>query len=150
MIENNVQIRVFGNHWEKIPIFKNIAMGKIENGAELNKVFNESCINLNISPETTYHMKAPEVMAGNNFLLTRHIPKAYDTMPIDIFFDIDREIALFKNEKELLEKVIFFLTNSEKRNQIAKAAYNKFITTRTIDKSAQRILDVLLSSDELQ
>jgi len=149
LIENNIQVRVFGNHWEKIPLFENIAMGKVENGTELNKVFNESRINLNISPETTYHMKAPEVMAGNNFMLTRLIPKAYDIMPIDIYFNVDNEIALFKNEKELLEKVRVFLTNPDKRNQIATAAYEKFLSTLTIDKSAQRILDALSSEGEI-
>jgi spore maturation protein CgeB len=143
LLENGIAVRVFGHNWEKIPIFQEIAMGSVGNGADLNKVYNESRINLNISPETTYHMKAPEVIAGNNFMMTRHIPPAYDIMPIDTFFDIDKEIVLFQNEKELLEKVRFFLAHPDKRNQIADAGYTKYLTTLTIDKSAVRILDAM-------
>lgn len=144
LLENDIKIRVFGSNWETIPMFKNVAMGIAKNGAELNRIYNESCINLNTSPSTTYHMKAPEVIAGNNFMLSRRLLKQYDNMPIDFFFEIDKEIVLFDDENDLVEKVKYFLDNPRERETIANAAYNKFISTLTIEKTAQRVLDCLI------
>ncbi|OGR20649.1 MAG: hypothetical protein A3J85_07250 [Desulfobacula sp. RIFOXYA12_FULL_46_16] len=145
LIKEGHDIKVFGKNWEKFSSFKTIAMGRIKNGADLNRVINESRINLNLSPGTSYHMKAPEVIASNSFMLTRRIPKQYDTMPITDYFKEDIEVILFENEIDLIEKTSFFLKNNEKRKTIAKAAYDRFIDSYGVKKTAQSVLNNLLN-----
>ncbi|WP_158406139.1 glycosyltransferase family protein [Desulfobacula toluolica] len=142
LITNNIDVRVFGRNWEKYPQFKNIAMGIADNGKALNKIINESCINLN-SAATSFHMKVPEVMAAEGFLLTRRIPRCYDAMPITDFFDENKEIIFYEDEFDLVKKVNFFLKNKKIRNKLAKAAHNKFITCYGVDKAAQSILKIM-------
>ena len=125
-------------------------MGNIKNGADLNKVINESRINLNLSPGTSYHMKAPEVIASNSFMLTRRIPKQYDTMPITDYFKEDIEVILFEDEADLIAKTSFFIENKEKRKTIAKAAYHRFINNYGVKKTAQSILSSLIETNELK
>ncbi len=143
LIKNNFAVRVFGKNWEKLPQFKNIAMGIAKNGSELNKIINQSRINLNLSPEVSYHMKAPEVIATNSFLLTRRISKPYDLMPITTFFKEGKEVILFDNEYDLINKASFFLKNGKKREAIASEAYHQFIENFSVKKESQFILSKL-------
>ena len=150
LIKEGYEIKVFGKNWDKLSQFKTIAMGNIKNGADLNKVINESRINLNLSPGTSYHMKAPEVIASNSFMLTRRIPKQYDTMPITDYFKEDIEVILFEDEADLIAKTSFFIENKEKRKTIAKAAYHRFINNYGVKKTAQSILSSLIETNELK
>ena len=118
-------------------------MGSIKNGADLNRIINESCINLNMSPETSYHMKAPEVIATNSFMLTRRLPKADDLMPITNFFKEKKEIILFNNESDLIEKAAFFLKNEKHRETIAKAAYNIYHEKYSIKNTVNSVLQTV-------
>jgi len=146
LLSKGFRVRVFGKNWDSLPEFKSIAMGPVKNGEDLNKVINESRINLNMSPGTSYHMKAPEVIAARSFMLTRRLPKEQDTMPIVDFFKENKEIIFFENEYDLIQKASIFLKNKEKREQIAESAYNKFLTSYGIEKAAQSILEKMTMS----
>lgn len=140
LLKNNVAVKVFGKNWEKYPNTRHAAMGVIENGAKLNKLFNQSRINLNASPGTTYHMKAPEVIAAKSFMLTCRIPAALDSMPIEDFFEKDKEVVLFDDENDLLEKVNFYLAHPEDRQKIAAKAYEKYNKKYSCQASVLNIL----------
>lgn len=146
LIKNNLEVRVFGKNWDKLPQFKNIAMGIAKNGNELNKIINQSRINLNLSAEISYHMKAPEVIATDSFMITRRISNLYDLMPITNFFKEGKEIILFDDESDLVQKASFFLKNKIERESIASAAYHKFIESFSVEKEAQFILNKLVNS----
>ena len=146
LIENKIEVRVFGKNWEKLPKFKKIALGIAKNGTELNQIINESRINLNLSPGTSYHMKAPEVIATNTFMLTRRISKQYDLMPITNFFKEEKEIILFEDEFDLIKKTIFFLNNKKQRETIANLAYHKYIANYGVEKAVRTILNKLGNS----
>ncbi len=149
LVKSDYEIMVFGRNWNKYSLFKNIAMGIIKNGKALNRIINESRINLNLSPGTSYHMKAPEVIATNSFMLTRRLPQLYDTMPITNFFKEGSEIIMFDDELDLIKKTCFYLKNKQKRESIAAKAYHKFIDSYGIQKSAQSILNNLVISNEI-
>jgi len=143
LLENGLEVRVFGRNWDKIPALAKIAMGPLENGEALNQVINESKINLNLNHSATFHMRAPEVMGARGFLLSRRLVN--DIMPITDFFEEERETVLFDDEEELLTKVKYFLDNEAEREQVAERAYQKVMAHHTIEKAAALIIDTVAS-----
>ncbi len=146
LLKNGINVKAFGNNWDKYANVRNAAMGEIKNGPELNRLFNQSRINLNASPGTTYHMKVPEVIASKNFMLTAHIPSSYDCMPIEFFFKKDKEVVLFKDEEDLMLKVDFYLNNVEEREKITSLAYKRFMAKYTNKAGALTILDDMITN----
>ncbi len=143
LLENGINVKAFGNNWEKYSMVQQASGGIIKNGTELNKLFNQSRINLNTSPGTTYHMKAPEVIASKNFMLTCKIPITFDSMPIEYFFEKDKEVILFDDEKDLLAKVVFFLEHPANRRKVSSAAHEKYIKNFSCRASALYVLDCI-------
>ncbi len=143
LLKHNVNVKVFGKNWEKIPAFKDISLGPVQNGSELNKIFNQSRINLNLSPGTSYHMKAPELIAARCFMITRRIPYNWDTMPIETFFTPGKEIILFNDEADLLAKIRYFLKRPKERESIADLAYEKYLSEYTHGKTAASTIDII-------
>ncbi len=139
LIDHGINLRVFGNGWDKHPWFKHMAMGPVNNGPDLNRLINETKINLNINPAMSFHNKVAEVTGASAFFLTRNIGE-YDLLPIDMFFKQGEEVILFENEKDLLEKVIYYLDHEEERKEIAHRAHLKALKEFTFDAAAKRIL----------
>lgn len=146
LINNGLKVKVFGNNWEKLPEFSETAMGSVENGSALNTLYNQSRINLNISPGTSYHMKAPEVIASKNFMLSLKIDRHYDNMPIDDLFSINDEVILFDNEKDLLNKAIHFLGHRDERELISKKAHRKLQSFYSNRHACELILQNIIAS----
>jgi spore maturation protein CgeB len=71
-------------------------------------LFNVQCVN---SPT----IRMFDVMACGGFLLTEYRPF------MDEFFSTGEHIAVFRNPDELVEKVNYYLSHEENRNQTAKA-----------------------------
>jgi len=116
LLSSGVNIRVYGNNWEKYPEFESVASGPAKNGDELNELSNMARICLNNSPGTSLHMRAVEIMGSKSFMLSRNIRN--DLSPITDYFP-EHEIALFNNEIDILEKVKFYLENDELREKTA-------------------------------
>ncbi len=146
LLQNGIDLKLFGMNWDKYPNFKENSLGSVKNGKDLNILINETRINLNISPGTSYHMKVPEVIATKSFMLTRKIEE--DTMPIDKLFETDKEIILFKNENDLIKIIEFYLSNREEREKVEQAAYNKLLSHYTVKKAASFILEKINSTEK--
>ncbi len=140
LLKEKFNLRVFGKNWNELDEFKAYAMGPIDNGAPLNRLINESCINLNMSPGTTYHMKAPEVIAAGGFMLTYHLKEAFDTMPITDYFKEGKEIILFEDESDLVKKVRYYITHKSERDIIINAARNRFCTSYGVLPTAETVI----------
>ncbi|MBF0117978.1 MAG: glycosyltransferase family 1 protein [Desulfobacterales bacterium] len=145
LLDNKINLRVFGNEWNRHPWFKDVAMGPVNNGPDLNRLINETKINLNINPAMSFHNKVAEVTGASAFFLTRNIGK-YDLLPIDMFFKLGEEVILFEDEKDLLEKVIYYLEHEEERKEIAYRAHLRTLQEFTFDAAAKRILNDVCGS----
>jgi len=116
--------------------------------SDMVKLFSQSKINLNFT-ETSYQ--------GNQLLfyirrfnlfpkITQHKARIFEipgsggfelsgwTKWIEKLYEPGREIELFKNKGELVEKCRYYLKNHQKREQIAKAGYKRTLAEHTYHK----------------
>jgi spore maturation protein CgeB len=144
-----LNIQIFGRTWAKINfliaykyMIRDRDLGKHINNRifshkEINNIYNNSKICLNIHREKQIGALNPrtfEILGAGGFQIVDYKPILED------FFDIEKEIASYKNKKELLEKINYFLENEDERNIIAQRGYNKVIKKHTFLHRAQKII----------
>lgn len=60
---------------------------------------------------------------------------------IEEYYDIDKEIVCFKNIKELIEKIKYYLNHKEEREQIALAGYKRTLKDHTYEQRFSEIFN---------
>jgi glycosyltransferase involved in cell wall biosynthesis len=109
----------YGRDWSKLsdfPKLEAIFQGSTS-GLEMFQIYKDSKIVLNDYVDTAngigFNQRMFEVMGCGGFMLTRDAPNFEDTFPSGIF-------ATYKDEKDLLEKITYYLENEKEREAIAK------------------------------
>ncbi len=132
-----------GKGWDRIPRFAPYAAGVIANGEALNRVYNETRININISPFMSFHQKFAEVVLGGGFVLSPD-NGSWDMQRLDDFFIPDEEVVLYTDNTSLVRKVGYYLDRPQERERIAGAAGKRlereFSTTAAAAKMLTRVL----------
>lgn len=128
LMENRVNLKLFGPGWENYPDLKNIYGGFLSSEEYVN-VINQSKINLNFSKtrlqeknnnDTHTKGRVLEINACKSFLLTENFSR------LEKFFQNKHaRTPVFKNKKELLEKINYYLQNEIEREKIAEEFYNE-------------------------
>ncbi len=88
----------------------------------MNKIFYLSKINLNItlpSIETGMPQRILDIMGSGGFVLTNYQQELED------YFEIGKEIEVFRDLDELMEKTAYYLSHEEERVRIAMNGYMK-------------------------
>lgn len=123
LINKGINVETFGKgskngyvKWEELP--KIFSRSKIS--LNFSKIDNLSWINrddplLNRIKQTKGH--PVEIALTKSFCLTENSPG------LNILFEVGKEIDVFYNKEELLEKVKYYLANDDKREEIAQNAY---------------------------
>ena len=115
MATNGIVVQTFGRGWANGYV-------AIE---EMVKIFNASKINLNFAESYGRNSRPQiknrifEVCMAGGFLLCEYV------QGIEDFFEIDKEIACFKNIDEAIDKIKYFLTHEDERKTIAEAGYKR-------------------------
>lgn len=140
LVKNNYDLAIWGNRWDnaKDKDTKERWKGKPVIGEEFSKVCNSSKIMLNFirkQNKGSHNMRTFEVPACRGFLLSER------TKEQQKFFPEDKEMAFFEGEKEMLEKVNYYLKNSRKRKNIAKRAYEKS-RKHTYENRIDKVLEI--------
>ena len=137
LTKNKVNIRLFGLGWDNYPEFEEIYKGPLDN-KEIVKVINQTKINLCFSKN---HYDKPqikgrlfEIPACKSFQLVEYAREYLE------YFKEGKEVVMFKNKKDLLKKIKYYLEHEEERENIAEAAYKKVIKNHDIEKELQEIL----------
>lgn len=91
---------------------------------EMIDIFKTSKINLNFSKDNfdlSKQIKGRvfQVCMAGGFMLTEYAPG------IENYFEIDKEIACFKNAEEMITKVIYYLNHETERRAIAHAGWKR-------------------------
>jgi len=143
--ENGVKINLFGWNWSKYPEFKDIYKGALDS-EKMVEVTNQSKINLSFSKSTsgTLHptTRLYEVGACKGFVLSEYCE---DNLKL---FKDGKDIIMFKDKKDLLEKIKYYLTNEKERERIANAAYKKIIKNYTLDLALKKIFQKVEKEDK--
>ena len=107
-------------------------------GEATSIIFRGSKINLNISLkgiEGGTPQRIMDIMGAGGFVLTNYCEETAE------IFEEDKEIVMFRNPEELLEKVDYYLTHDKEREQIARAGHEKVMNCYTYEKKAKQLLD---------
>ena len=135
-----ISVEVFGHRWPK---------GEIDQEGMV-RVFNESRINLNLSNTASWDARYL-VSSPRGFVNRLRSKKNIEQMKARIFevngcgvfqlsyyveglahcYDIDREVAIYADADDLLQKVKFYLANEVLRASIAEAGYLRTMTDHT-------------------
>jgi len=120
--DKGIKLKLFGFGWEKYPEFKEIYGGTLGSD-EMVKVINQSKINLCFSKNNfgQEQMKAKifEVGACKSFTVCEYA-KDYED-----YFSKDKDIVFFKDQKEMIQKINYFLSHEKERETIAQNAFHK-------------------------
>lgn len=140
LLDNKMSIRLFGPGWYGYKDLEGIYGGQLDY-KDIVKVINQSKINLCFSKNQfgVPHLKEIvfEVAACKAFPLVDYSP------PILRFFEDNKEIVSFKNKKELLEKVRYYLEHEKEREKIAGNAYKKMIKNYSMDLLIKNFLTLI-------
>jgi glycosyltransferase involved in cell wall biosynthesis len=134
----DLRIALYGRNWEKFSKFAPYAKGIAENGKFMNTLMNRAKICFNGSPGASLHMHALEIMASSAFMISRSTYK--DAAPLDEYFSND-EVIYYIDETDLVEKIKYYLTNDELRNQVAQRANQRIKALFSYQAIAGQILN---------
>lgn len=141
LLNNGVNIRVFGAAWQRYPEFKDHFGGEIDEKGFI-EVINRSkisiCLSQNYFGGTHILERFFEINACKSFCLTEYASGYFPTFKEGI------DIATFKNKDELLSQVNYYLKNDKKRESIANKAYLR----STKDFSNHNLLSNLIAYAE--
>lgn len=131
---------------------KNSKNGYLNSIEDMIAVFNRTKINLNftkcvdskhlleLDPFIPLRRQAKgrviELSLSKSFCLSEYAPE------LDNMFEIGtgKEIDIFYNKKDMIEKIKFYLNNDDIREKMAENAYNKAVELYNIDKHMQCIV----------
>jgi spore maturation protein CgeB len=138
-----INIHAVGHNWPS---------GEIDQ-AEMIRVFNQSKINLNLSNSASWDLRylasSPRALINrfrNKKTIAQMKARLFEVNGCNAFqlsyyveglancYSIDREIALYADEDDLIEKIKFYLAHDELRESIANAGYLRTLSDHTFAK----------------
>lgn len=137
LLENIAEkVTIYGNRWQRQwPLMSELLQQKIIDtpiwGKELEAKLTASKIVLNITrtpfygAETGINHRIFEAMSIGCFVLTDHCDEIAE------LFEIGQEIETYKGIDDLRQKIDFYLTHDEEREQIALRGYQRFLKDYT-------------------
>ncbi|MCP4710796.1 MAG: glycosyltransferase family 1 protein, partial [Planctomycetes bacterium] len=141
-------LSIYGNGWGEHQRLQHRSRGPVTRDGTLNLVYNRSRINLSINPALTMHQRLSECGLAGGFMMVLDHPEEKDWMPVREYFEEGKEIVLFKDRKDMIEKCRYYLAHEEERLEIAHNMHERALRERTSRMGAEAILDywrVLLS-----
>jgi len=139
-------IKVWGDSkWPKLHKDLNY-LGFANGDTELPLIINASNINLNLTKtysDTALNPRVYDVLACGGFCMTN------STDTLHKLFVEDEHLVVFRSEKELIEKVDYYLHHKEERREIAEAGRNHVYEFHTIDQRVKRIETILKEDGRL-
>lgn len=94
---------------EELEIYKKSYCGYLQTEQDLANVFYNSTVNINVTiqGDSGLNHRIFAVLASRGFLLTDDVKDLHD------YFEIGKELEVYKSESELVDKISFYLKNTE-------------------------------------
>lgn len=105
---------------------------------EMPKIFHLSKINLNFTSKpirTGLPLRIWDILGAGGFLLTNYQSE------IPEYFEIGRDLDVFTSEKELLDKIEYYLIHEEERKKIARNGYQKAKENYSLKLRVEQMLE---------
>ena len=124
---------------EEIELYKKSYKGFIRTEEELAKVYNSTKVNINITEQgkDNINYRVFEVLASSGFLLTDYMPDIYN------HFEVGKELDIYQNDCELIDKIDFYLQNLNIAQSIARNGRRCVVNNHTFKQRAEKILKLM-------
>jgi len=129
LLDNGINIKLFGMEWQRSKYYKFFIqkMGEIKPiyEKEYNLTINQAKIALVFLSKLnndTYTRRCFEIPATKTMMISEYADDLADNL-----FEEDKEAVYFRNKKELLEKVHFYLSNEDKIKEVGENGYNRLM-----------------------
>ena len=145
LMDKGINIKIFGWGWHKYPDLKKIYGGPLSD-KELVKKIDQSKINL-CNMRTGFKTLNPikgkilEIGATKGFLLTEYSPGLLK------IFKEGKELAIYKNNKDALEKIKYYLKHEKEREKIAENLYKKIIREYDLYKDLKKFFNKIFKKE---
>jgi len=154
LIDNGIQVYIFGPDWHKYPELWNYYKFPL-NQENYARITNQTKINLCLTKAGLVEEKKDlnitgrkfgringrlfEIALCNSFQLVQFFPEAKG------LFRENREIVFFYSKEELLKKIKYYLSHEKEREKIAENAYKKVIKDYNREKQLIKIFNKIFS-----
>ncbi len=124
---------------EELDWYKASYKGFLKKESEMAHVYNSSKININITEQglNNINYRVFEVLASSGFLLTDNMPDLCKN------FDVGRELDVFSNEAELIDKIKFYLNNLDIAQTIARNGRKNIVNNHSFKDRTTSILKII-------
>lgn len=139
----DLRLSIYGAGWEKEERFRNNARGPAGYGDEVCKIFQASKINVHFAGFTNNHPRVFDIIASGGFLLTRFTEEDNGPGGIGDLFEIGTEIEVYRNKKELRQKIEYYLAHDDERQAIARRGYERLMRDHTMEKRMEQVREIV-------
>lgn len=123
LVNAGIKVDLFGNYWDGHPNWH----GYLTKFEDVINTFNVSRINLNLS--NPWHFNTMSQIKGRHFEIPQCQGFQISTPADDLssYFIEDEEIIIARSSEDLIDKVKYYIHNSDEREKIAKAGHNRML-----------------------
>ena len=125
---------------EGVPL--NILQAPHEKAAE---IYAQSLINLNISLNGDLNLRIFEVLSSGGFLLTDRLSAESG---LELLFRDGEHLVCFRDEKDLLDKIKYFLRHPDEAKEIAGNGYEEYRRNHSPEKKIMELMDYVFRGVE--
>jgi len=149
---HGIQVAVFGRNWPRtrrewrrglrFTLFgKGWIKPKWLSPTEMVEVYGRSKINLCINNNIT----AVENIKGRNFEVPgcRGFLLSGPAQNLEEYFEVGKEVVVYKNPDDLVEKIRYYLEHEDEREAIARAGYKRVLRDHTCEKRFKQIFSII-------
>ncbi len=147
LIKNGIKVNLWGRGWHDYEEFKEIYKGPVELD-EYVRIINQSKINLSFSKNQygVPHLKGRvfEIAACKSFQLIDYYPEYLK------FFRENKEIVMYKDQKDLLNKINYYLKNEKEMEEISERSYKNYVGNGGIENILRKVFNKILEDKEVR
>lgn len=128
--------------WDQSPV-SHLAAGTVDDGEQLNKLYNAGKIFLHFSSDGYPDSYLIDGIAAGAFFLIKSHPRDRKQDGLGKFFKLNHELITFDGPKDLLRKIRYYLDNEQERQHISKAARERLLAEHTYRHRAREMLKII-------
>lgn len=134
-------IKMWGTGWLTVPRYKKYAQGIAKGGIELSKIMQASKIVVGNNQMISCSPRTSEALLSGAFYLCNHIPLEYDQCNLDKVLGDSNCIDHFYSKEDYIEKIKYYLSHPQKREENASYARKLALKRLTFDSMASTIIE---------
>lgn len=131
--------------WDQSPV-SHLAAGTVDDGEQLNKLYNAGKIFLHFSSDGYPDSYLLDGIAAGAFFLVKSHPRDRKQDGLGKFFKLNHELITFDGPKDLLRKIRYYLDNEQERQRISKAARERLLAEHTYRRRTREMLKIIATA----